>query len=555
MTSLDLERLMAGWRGPALAALVAFLACLPGLIAMPPLDRTEARFAQSTAQMLESGDWTESRFQARPTHSFSPAVHWLQGLSVAATSSEEARSIWAYRIPSLLAAMAAAAACAWGARRFWGPKQGAAAGIVLASSLLLSTEGFMAKPDALLCALVTIAMLALSRLYEAGREGERLPRRWKLAFWAALAASVLVKGAVGPLIVGLTLATLAIWDRKTAWIGRLGWIWGLILMLAAVGPWALAVTVTSDGDFWRGAAGQLWRAIGGGGRHLGPPGYHLALSPLLFFPGSLLMVAAGVSAWGRRHETGVRFALAWLLPAWLLFELTPGKLPHFVLPLYPAIAWLVAAALSRHLSRAALWGGIVLSAAAAIGWSVISVWLLGQYGDPSDQIYVSLAVVCLLAAVFIGAWFMLSREVITALMITCLLGVMAHAALSAGLVPHLKQLWPTRNLVRALNRAGLDPRQGLASGPIAIAGFSAPSAVFLLGAETELGDTAAAARAVSQGRPAVVEDRLRDRFNAALAAQHAKAAPVATVKGYDYTRGEPISLTVYRPGPPPETRR
>lgn len=555
MTSLDLERLIAGWRGPVLAAFVALVACLPGLIAMPPLDRTEARFAQATAQMLEHGQWTESRFQDRPAHDFGPAVHWLQGLSVAAVSDEEARSIWAYRIPSLLAAMLAAAAAAWGAKHFWGNRQGAAAGVVLASSLLLSTQGFMATADALLCALVTVSMLALSRLYAAGREGERLEKRWKLMFWGAVAASILVKGAVGPLIVGLTLATLAIWDRKAKWISQMGWAWGLILMLAAVGPWAVAVTVTSDGEFWRGTTSQLWRALGGSGRFLGWPGYHLALSPLLFFPGSLLLIAAGVSAWRRRHETGVRFALAWLLPAWILFELTPGKLPHYVLPLYPALAWLVAAALSQNLSRAALWGGIGLSAVVALAWSGISVWLLGQYGDPSDQIYVSIAIVCLLASVFIGAWLMLQREVITALMVTCALGVLAHGALSAGLIPHLKQLWPTRTLVRVLHRAQLDPRQGLVPGPVALVGFSPPSAVFLLGSETELGDADNAARAIADGRPAVVEDGSRDAFNRALSAAGAKAAPVATVKGYDYLRGEPISLTVYRAGPPQGSRR
>jgi 4-amino-4-deoxy-L-arabinose transferase-like glycosyltransferase len=555
MTSLDLERLIAGWRGPALAALVALLASLPGLIAMPPIDRTEARFAQATAQMIESGDWTESRFQTRTTHDFGPGVHWLQGLTAAAAKDAPSRPIWPYRIPSLLAAMLAAAACAWGAGQFWGAKQGTAAGIVLGSSLLMAAEGFMATAEALLCAVVMVAMLALSRLYAAGRDGGRLPRRWKLTFWIAVAASVLIKGAVGPLIIGLTLATLAIWDREAKWMKRLGWTWGAILVLAAIGPWAVAVTVASDGDFWRGASGQLWRAVGGGGRFFGWPGYHLAMSPLLFFPGALLLVAAAVSAWQRRHETGVRFALAWLLPAWLLFELTPGKLPHYVLPLYPALAWLVAAALTANLSRAALWGGTALSAAAAIGWSIIAVWLLGRYGDPSDQIWVSLAILCLLAAVFIGAWFMLHREVITALLLTCALGLVANAALSAGLAPHLKQLWPSRNLVRALNRQGLDPRQGLAPGPIAVAGFSAPSLVFQLGAETELGGPDTAARAIAEGRPAVVEDRSGAAFVRALAAHHAKAAPAGTVRGYDYVHGEPISLTIYRPGPPREPRR
>ena len=49
-----------------MAALVALLAGLPGLLAVPPLDRDEARFAQATAQMLESGDYVVIRYQEEP---------------------------------------------------------------------------------------------------------------------------------------------------------------------------------------------------------------------------------------------------------------------------------------------------------------------------------------------------------------------------------------------------------------------------------------------------------------------------------------------------------
>ena len=34
-----------GWRGPLLAALVVLVSALPGLLALPPLDRDESRFA------------------------------------------------------------------------------------------------------------------------------------------------------------------------------------------------------------------------------------------------------------------------------------------------------------------------------------------------------------------------------------------------------------------------------------------------------------------------------------------------------------------------------
>src|SRR5215475_13117626 len=94
----DWARWTRGWRGPAVAAFIAFLAGLPGLIAVPPLDRDEARFAQATAQMLESDDFVVIRFQEEPRFKKPVGIHWLQAASVRLLSSPEARQIWAYRV-------------------------------------------------------------------------------------------------------------------------------------------------------------------------------------------------------------------------------------------------------------------------------------------------------------------------------------------------------------------------------------------------------------------------------------------------------------------------
>ena len=98
--------LQGGWRGPLLAAAVALIAGLPGLIAMPVLDRDEARFAQASAQMVETGDLVSISFQEEPRDKKPVGIHWLQSLSVRTLSSVERRHIWVYRLPSLLGAMA-----------------------------------------------------------------------------------------------------------------------------------------------------------------------------------------------------------------------------------------------------------------------------------------------------------------------------------------------------------------------------------------------------------------------------------------------------------------
>ena len=117
--------------------------------------------------------------------------------------------------------MLAAAACAWGAARFFGQRSGVLAGVVLGSSFILSTEASIAKTDAVLCGATTLALAALARLYAAAKAGEPLQRRLKLVFWFAMAVAILVKGPIGPMVAGLTaLLTLGLWDRDWGWICR-----------------------------------------------------------------------------------------------------------------------------------------------------------------------------------------------------------------------------------------------------------------------------------------------------------------------------------------------
>src|SRR4051812_22821936 len=187
-----LARLSRGWRGPALAALIAFVAGLPGMIAGPALDRGESRLAQATAQMLESRDFVVIRFQDAPRFKKPVGIHWLQAASVEILSSPEARQIWAYRIPSLLGAMLAAAACAWGAAAFFSGQAALLAGAMLGASFLLSTEAFIAKTDAALAGSTTLAMAALARIYAARNGGPPAGRAAVWIFWCALAVSALI---------------------------------------------------------------------------------------------------------------------------------------------------------------------------------------------------------------------------------------------------------------------------------------------------------------------------------------------------------------------------
>ena len=547
MTRPDLDRFIAGWRGPLLAALVALLAGLPVLSLLPPLDRDESRYAQATSQMLESGDYVDIRFQDDPRWKKPVGIYWMQAAAVAVTSSVENRDIQPYRIPSILGAMLAAAACAWAGGAMFGRRAGFLAGAMLGASFLLSTEAGIAKTDAMLCGSVTLAMAALARIYLATRAGEAPKRPHKLLFWLGVGLSILIKGPIGLIVVVPAILLLSLWDRDVKWLARLGWGWGLPLVALIVGPWAIAITIATDGGFWREAiAGDLAPKIAGGHEsHGAPPGYYLLGALVMFFPATLMLPAALSTAWSRRAEPAVRFLVCWLVPAWLIFELTPTKLVHYTLPAYGALALLAAAALTRPIGNVSRFAGAALSVLAGLLLVAITVYGLTEFGRSTAQTWATITIVFAALAALIGAFLLLHRAAVTAVVAAVGLGLVAHAGL-AGTLRQLRPLAVAPQLQQVLERADLHPRQGR-PGPVAVTGFHEPSFVFLTGRETELTDAAGAAQALAEGRPVIVEARDADAFRAASARLGVTGRAVGVVNGHNYSRGDDVSLTVYAP--------
>lgn len=550
------ERWIEGWRGPLIAAFIALLAGLPTLMTLGPLDRDESRFAQATAQMLETDDYVDIRFQEEPRHKKPVGIHWLQAAAVSLVSDVEARDIRPYRIPSLLGAMLAAAACAWGAGLAFGARTGVLAGALLGVSFLLSSEAGIAKTDAMLCASVTMAMVVLSRFYIAHREGQPTPARpYKLALWGAIALGVLIKGPIILLVVGLTLVALGLWDKQWRWIKDIGWGWGLVLVALTIGPWAMAVTVRTDGAFWGTAlGGDLFpKLVGGHERHGGWPGYYLLLSPLLMFPGTLLIPAALILGWRMRAEPAVRFALCWLIPTWIAFELFPTKLWHYTLPTFGALAWLMAASVREPLT---VWGrryGAILMLFGAVLVTALCLYGFSEFGGQADQIWATLTIVLALVGSVVAGFFLLNRAAMTATLTALGFGILAHMTL-VQLLGGLGPLWTAPRLAEAIREAGLHPMGGQAPGAVTLAGYSEPSAIFLLGTDTRLGDGADAARAVAGGRVAVVDQSQQEAFNAEAEALAMRPRPVAVVEGLNYSNGDPLRLSIYGPFTEAEAR-
>src|ERR1700704_298987 len=98
---------LVGWRPSALLSWLCLLLYPPGIASTPPLDRDEARFAQATRQMLETGDFLRIRFQAEARNKKPAGIYWLQAAAVSSFSTAASEAIWPYRLPSLIGALAA----------------------------------------------------------------------------------------------------------------------------------------------------------------------------------------------------------------------------------------------------------------------------------------------------------------------------------------------------------------------------------------------------------------------------------------------------------------
>jgi hypothetical protein len=186
----------------------------------------------------------------------------------------------------------------------------------------------------------------------------------------------------------------------------------------------------------------------------------------------------------------------------------------------------------------------LLSGLALAGTLVV---LAGRFGDPADAILALFVGLLVLTAAGTAALGVLVERPAPAMLAASALALAIHGLALGVLLPRIERLWPTREVLAALERTGLDPRQGLAVGPVAAAGYAEPSLVFEVGAGAELGDAAEAAAAIDEGRPAIVEAQADAAFRRTASDLGVKPRAVARVEAFDYVLARPITLTIYAP--------
>jgi 4-amino-4-deoxy-L-arabinose transferase-like glycosyltransferase len=394
-------------------------------------------------------------------------------------------------------------------------------------------------------------MGALARIYLERRRTPEKPVGWlsPAILWTALAAGVLIKGPLILMFVGLPVLALSILDRSPRWLMALRPLTGSVWLLILVLPWFAAIVAKSGTEFFALAVGQdmLAKVTSAQESHGAPPGYYFLLFFLTFWPGAVLAGLAVPAVWQARREPGAQFLLAWIVPSWVIFEAVITKLPHYVLPLYPAIAILIAGILEHGGLSKARW-----MVRGTLGWfafpGIVAIAVLAGFLMVERDLGLiawPFAAVAVILGLF--AWWLYDvdgpeRSLLRAMMASVFVAITVYAVT----FPSLRTLFPSALLAGKMQATGCQ-QVHVASTHY----YQEPSLVFLAGTDTLFTGGAGAAEFLGRGpcHFALVEPGSQRSFIQRANAIGLRYALVERVEGFNFSIGRRVALTIFRSMP------
>ena len=312
----------------------------------------EGRYSEIAREMIETGDWLVPHFWYLPHLDKPPMTYWL----VAASMKLFGQNEWAARLPVALAGVSGVWAafllgCSIGGRRagFW-------SALILQTSLLYFVMARMLTTDIFLTQFNAWAIYFFWRSWnaskaESGKRKAEIFLSWHLAGWIAVALGFLTKGPVALAIPIVAFAGLIIFRRKEIvkkkilFVGLLG---GFVVFLILALPWFLAV-------FQRVPEAAHFMVLGQAAGHLLGTTIKNRHGSVFYFFGIL---AAGLLPWtillgwlwrknhwrglDSKTKDGWLLLNVWAIFTFALFSFSQAKLPAYILPVFPALAILLA---------------------------------------------------------------------------------------------------------------------------------------------------------------------------------------------------------------------
>jgi 4-amino-4-deoxy-L-arabinose transferase-like glycosyltransferase len=340
----------------------------------------EGRYAEIAREMALSGDWVTPRLNGLKYFEKPPLQYWATAVAFETFGPSE----WTARLWTALTGFLGVLLAGFTARRLFGPTAALYATAILASSLLYLAMAHINTLDMGLSFFLEVAICG----FLLAQEGSR---RWMLAAWAGLALAVLSKGIVALVLTGGTLVLYSLFSRDWAPWRRFEFLRGLPIFLLIAAPWFIAVSLANP-EFPRFffIHEHFERFLTTVHRRVEPAWFFVPILLLGALPWTTMAMQALGQAWARRALPDFqprRFLLLWCIVVFAFFSSSGSKLPSYILPLYPALALLLADFLPR-MSRRALLGHLGFLAVVALVCMLLAPRVANRADDvtPPDMV-------------------------------------------------------------------------------------------------------------------------------------------------------------------------
>ncbi len=368
----------------------------------PLWDADEATHAHTSKEMVLTGDWVTPTMNGENFYDKTPLFNWL----VAAAFLVFGFTEFAARLPAaVLGTLTVFATYVFGMRMF-DRRVGLLGGVVLATSLEFLVMSRVVVHDIALACAVTLSLLFF---WCAFHDHDRR-RAFLFAFYVAAGIAVVAKGPLGLVLVGLVVGPWLVVRGRLGFVKEMGLWWGAPVFLAVAAPWYVAV-MRANADFgtYFFIQQNFMNFVSAESRH--PEAWHFYLPVLLggFFPWTAFLpvaVTRAVESRSRDSLGRLSFLGLWGGMPLLFFSVASSKLPTYVLPLFPALALLVAVFFSDllgdqtdRLHRKALVSMAVLATLLASG---VVYGLLFELADARAKYRVEASVFLLPIAVLVA---------------------------------------------------------------------------------------------------------------------------------------------------------
>ncbi|MBV6321029.1 glycosyltransferase family 39 protein [Duganella violaceipulchra] len=331
-----------------LAAFVIVWLYVLGVRTLVPPD--EGRYAEMAREMFATGDWVTTRLNGIKYFEKPPLQTWMNAASFAVFGLGE----WQARLWTGLCGLGGVLLTGYAGNRVFGARAGFYAALALGSSLFWVASGQIDSLDMSLSGMMTVVLCAVMVAQRDGA-GAAERRNWMLVCWAGMALAVLAKGLIGLVLPGAVLVLysalsgdLAIWKRLH--LGK-----GLLLFFAVATPWFVLVALRNPEQPYFFFVHEHWERFFLKTHHREGAWYYFFV---MLVPGIVPWLGLLPQAlWGavRRERNGVfqpkLLLLIWTVFIFFFFSYSSSKLPGYILPIFPALALLIAVDLENASRR------------------------------------------------------------------------------------------------------------------------------------------------------------------------------------------------------------